>query len=88
MSADVSGPKGAGITPEHVAQHGLTRDEYARILTLIGREPSLTELGIFSAMWNEHCSYKSSRISSQTAADRRPLGDPGPWRKCRRDLHR
>src|SRR6201991_230982 len=50
------------ITPELVAQHGLKPDEYARILSLIGREPTFTELGIFSAMWNEHCSYKSSRL--------------------------
>ena len=50
------------ITPKLVADHGLKPDEYQRILDLIGREPSFTELGIFSAMWNEHCSYKSSRI--------------------------
>ncbi len=49
------------ITPELVAEHGLKPDEYQRILDLIGREPTLTELGIFSAMWNEHCSYKSSK---------------------------
>jgi len=50
------------ITPDLVAAHGLKPDEYERILALIGRAPSFTELGIFSAMWNEHCSYKSSRI--------------------------
>ena len=49
------------ITPELVAAHGLKPDEYDRMLALIGREPTLTELGIFSAMWNEHCSYKSSK---------------------------
>ncbi|MAU96054.1 MAG: phosphoribosylformylglycinamidine synthase II [Fulvimarina sp.] len=49
------------ITPELVAAHGLKPDEYERVLALIGREPTLTELGIFSAMWNEHCSYKSSK---------------------------
>ncbi|ATN34613.1 phosphoribosylformylglycinamidine synthase II [Rhizobium sp. ACO-34A] len=49
------------ITPELAAAHGLKPDEYDRILQLIGREPSFTELGIFSAMWNEHCSYKSSK---------------------------
>ncbi len=49
------------ITPDLIAAHGLKPDEYQRILTLIGREPSFTELGIFSAMWNEHCSYKSSK---------------------------
>ncbi|MCL6229851.1 phosphoribosylformylglycinamidine synthase subunit PurL [Bartonella bilalgolemii] len=49
------------ITPELIANHGLKTDEYQRILKLIGREPTFTELGIFSAMWNEHCSYKSSK---------------------------
>jgi phosphoribosylformylglycinamidine synthase subunit PurL len=49
------------ISPEIVAEHGLTSDEYARVLKIMGREPSLTELGIFSVMWSEHCSYKSSR---------------------------
>ncbi|MDB6176942.1 phosphoribosylformylglycinamidine synthase subunit PurL [Paracoccus sp. Z330] len=49
------------ITPELIAAHGLKPDEYDRILDIIGREPSFTELGIFSAMWNEHCSYKSSK---------------------------
>ncbi|MGP2492098.1 phosphoribosylformylglycinamidine synthase subunit PurL [Mesorhizobium sp. PUT5] len=49
------------ITPDLVAAHGLKPDEYQRILDLIGREPTFTELGIFSAMWNEHCSYKSSK---------------------------
>ncbi|MBB5072977.1 phosphoribosylformylglycinamidine synthase [Bartonella callosciuri] len=49
------------ITPELITQHGLKNDEYQHILTLIGREPTFTELGIFSAMWNEHCSYKSSK---------------------------
>ena len=49
------------ITPDLVAAHGLTEDEYARVLEICGREPTFTELGIFSAMWNEHCSYKSSK---------------------------
>ena len=49
------------VTPELIAAHGLKPDEYDRILQIIGREPSFTELGIFSAMWNEHCSYKSSK---------------------------
>jgi len=51
----------ARITPTVIAAHGLRPDEYDRILALIGREPTMTELGIFSAMWNEHCSYKSSK---------------------------
>ncbi|MGV8936797.1 MAG: phosphoribosylformylglycinamidine synthase subunit PurL [Allorhizobium sp.] len=54
-------PNSTQITPELVAAHGLKPDEYQRILDLIGREPTYTELGIFSAMWNEHCSYKSSK---------------------------
>ncbi|MFL6743569.1 MAG: hypothetical protein ACJ8E3_06385, partial [Sphingomicrobium sp.] len=43
------------ITPEMVAEHGLSDDEYARILKALGREPNLVELGIFSVMWSEHC---------------------------------
>ena len=50
------------ITPEIVAQHNLTAEEYEKILKIMGREPSMTELGIFSVMWSEHCSYKSSRV--------------------------
>src|SRR5688572_15953795 len=50
------------ITPELVAEHGLTPAEYRRLLDILGRAPSLTELGIFSVMWSEHCSYKSSRV--------------------------
>ena len=50
------------ITPELIDAHGLKPDEYATILEIIGREPTFTELGIFSAMWNEHCSYKSSKL--------------------------
>lgn len=50
------------ITPEIVEQHGFTKEEYAKVLEIMGREPSMTELGIFSVMWSEHCSYKSSKI--------------------------
>ena len=50
------------ITPELVAEHGLTPEEYKRVEDVLGREPNITELGIFSVMWSEHCSYKSSRI--------------------------
>ena len=60
-------------TAEVIAAHGLKPDEYQRILNLIGREPSMTELGIFSAMWNEHCSYKSSKIWLKTL----PTEGPG-----------
>jgi phosphoribosylformylglycinamidine synthase subunit PurL len=58
MKSAAAEPK---ITPELIAQHGLKPDEYARFISLLGREPSFTELGICSAMWNEHCSYKSSK---------------------------
>ncbi len=50
------------ITPEIIAQHGLTTEEYEKIERIMGREPNITELGVFSVMWSEHCSYKSSRI--------------------------
>jgi phosphoribosylformylglycinamidine synthase subunit PurL len=50
------------ITPQIIAEHGFSEDEYARVLAAMGREPNITELGIFSVMWSEHCSYKSSRI--------------------------
>jgi len=55
-------PTPAKITPELLKQHSITSDEYTRIEKLMGRTPSLTELGIFSVMWSEHCSYKSSRV--------------------------
>ena len=50
------------ISKDVIKSHGLTEDEYARILKILGREPGIVELGIFSVMWSEHCSYKSSRI--------------------------
>ncbi len=53
---------GSSLTPEIVAQHGLTAEEFARACRILGRAPNLTELGIFSVMWSEHCSYKSSKI--------------------------
>src|SRR5216683_803060 len=66
------------ITPELVASHGLKPDEYERILKLIGRVPSFTELGIFSAMWNEHCSYKSSRLHLKGLPTKAPWVIQGP----------
>ncbi|MPL95493.1 Phosphoribosylformylglycinamidine synthase subunit PurL [bioreactor metagenome] len=66
------------ITPEIVAAHGLKPDEYQRILEIIGREPSFTELGIFSAMWNEHCSYKSSKKWLRTLPTEGPQVICGP----------
>jgi phosphoribosylformylglycinamidine synthase II len=59
-------------------RHGLTRDEYARIVDRLGREPNLTELGIFSVMWSEHCSYKSSRIHLKTLPTEGPRVLQGP----------
>ena len=50
------------ITPELVRDHGLTEEEYARIRAILGREPNITELGVFSVMWSEHCSYKNTRL--------------------------
>ncbi len=66
------------ITPELVAQHGLKPDEYQRILQLIGRAPTFTELGVFSAMWNEHCSYKSSRLHLKKLPTKAPWVIQGP----------
>ncbi|MFP4043792.1 MAG: phosphoribosylformylglycinamidine synthase subunit PurL, partial [Rhodosalinus sp.] len=66
------------ITPELVEAHGLRPEEYAHILRLLNREPSFTELGIFSAMWNEHCSYKSSRKWLRTLPTTGPQVICGP----------
>ncbi len=66
------------VTPSLVAEHGLKPDEYQRILKLIGRTPTLTELGIFSAMWNEHCSYKSSRLHLKKLPTSAPWVIQGP----------
>ncbi len=66
------------ITPELVAAHGLKPDEYERLLGIIGRVPSFTELGIFSAMWNEHCSYKSSKKWLRTLPTTGPQVICGP----------
>ena len=54
--------KQEGLTPDIIAEHGLSPDEYQRLVAALGREPRLTELGIFSVMWSEHCSYKSSKV--------------------------
>ncbi|MBL8579535.1 MAG: phosphoribosylformylglycinamidine synthase subunit PurL [Mesorhizobium sp.] len=71
--------KTVAITPELIKAHGLKPDEYQRILDLIGREPSFTELGIFSAMWNEHCSYKSSKkwLRTLPTSGERVIQGPG-----------
>ena len=69
----------ATTTDELIEQHGLTRDEYQRILETLGREPTLTELGVYSVMWSEHCSYKSSRVHLKTlpTSGKRVLQGPG-----------
>jgi phosphoribosylformylglycinamidine synthase subunit PurL len=64
------------ITPDIVAEHGLSPEEYDRILKALGREPNLVELGIFSVMWSEHCSYKSSRVHLKK------LPTQAPWVIC------
>src|SRR3546814_14773625 len=66
----------SAITPEIVADHGLSPEEYDRVLNAIGREPNLVELGIFSVLWSEHCSYKSSRIHLKN------LPTEAPWVIC------
>ncbi len=64
------------VTPELAAEHGLTADEFARAVEILGRTPNLTELGIFSVMWSEHCSYKSSKKWLRT------LPTEAPWVIC------
>jgi phosphoribosylformylglycinamidine synthase II len=66
------------ITPELIESHGLKPDEYANILRILNREPTFTELGIFSAMWNEHCSYKSSKKWLRTLPTSGPQVICGP----------
>jgi len=66
------------ITPDMVAEHGLSPEEYDRILNALGREPNLVELGIFSVMWSEHCSYKSSRVHLKKLPTSAPWVIQGP----------
>jgi len=73
MSAAIS-----KITPNTIAEHGLTKEEYDLILEIMGREPSMTELGIFSVMWSEHCSYKSSRVHLKKLPTKAPWVIQGP----------
>ena len=68
----------AAFTPEVIALHQLTEDEYQKIVSLLGREPSYTELGVFSVMWSEHCSYKSSRIHLRKLPTKGKLVVQGP----------
>jgi phosphoribosylformylglycinamidine synthase len=66
------------MTPELLVQHSITPDEYERILAALGRVPSLTELGIYSVMWSEHCSYKSSRVHLKRLPTKSDLVVQGP----------
>ena len=66
------------ITKQTVAEHGLAPEEYDRILKALGREPNLLELGIFSVMWSEHCSYKSSRVHLKKLPTEAPWVIQGP----------
>ncbi|MGZ4818651.1 MAG: phosphoribosylformylglycinamidine synthase subunit PurL [Terriglobales bacterium] len=72
-------PTESAVTPEVVSEHNLTPDEYQKILALLGRAPTITELGIFSVMWSEHCSYKSSRVHLKRlpTRSRRVVQGPG-----------
>jgi phosphoribosylformylglycinamidine synthase subunit PurL len=66
------------VTPEIAAEHGVTKDEYVRIQKILGRDPNITELGIFSVMWSEHCSYKSSKVHLKRLPTRGKLVVQGP----------
>src|SRR5579884_2278415 len=69
---------GSNVTPELAAEHGLSREEFDRAVAILGRVPNLTELGIFSVMWSEHCSYKSSKIWLKTLPTEGPQVICGP----------
>src|ERR1051326_3242711 len=66
------------VTEELLTQHNLTESEYRKIVEILGREPTITELGIFSVMWSEHCSYKSSRVHLRRLPTRSRRGVQGP----------
>src|SRR6266852_3732270 len=66
------------VTPDIAAEHGVTKDEYARMQKILGRDPNINELGIFSVMWSEHCSYKSSKKWLKTLPTEAPHVICGP----------
>jgi len=66
------------VTPQVAAEHGLSADEYARVQKILGRDPNITELGIFSVMWSEHCSYKSSKVHLKRLPTKGPQVVQGP----------
>ena len=77
-TATAAHPDTPDVTPEMVAEHGLTPEEYERILAALGRTPNLTELGIYSVMWSEHCSYKSSKVHLKKLPTAAPWVIQGP----------
>jgi len=77
-ASSASVPAPVEITPQLLAQHSITPDEYSRIFAALGRVPSLTELGIYSVMWSEHCSYKSSRVHLKRLPTKSELVVQGP----------
>ena len=76
------------VTPELVKQHGLELDEFERIKKILGRDPNFTELGIFSVMWSEHCSYKNSRRELKKFPTTGPNILESRRGKCRRGGYR
>ena len=70
--------KEPAITPQLAAEHGIKPDEFAHMLKILGRDPTFTELGIFSVMWSEHCSYKSSRLHLKKLPTSAPWVIQGP----------
>ncbi|HEX7091440.1 MAG TPA: phosphoribosylformylglycinamidine synthase subunit PurL [Longimicrobiales bacterium] len=78
LTAPAPRPGDPPITPALVEEHGLTPEEYARILQILGREPTYTELGVFSALWSEHCGYKNSKALLRTLPTEAPWVLQGP----------
>ncbi|MEO6331727.1 MAG: phosphoribosylformylglycinamidine synthase II, partial [Gemmatimonadaceae bacterium] len=78
MSKVAPRPGDPRITPALVAEHGLNEDEFKRLVDMLGREPTFTELGIISALWSEHCSYKHSRALLKTLPTEGPQVLQGP----------
>jgi len=78
MTPQIKWNNNVNITPALVKEHGLSDDEYALCLKILGRTPTLTELGIFSVMWSEHCSYKSSKLHLKTLPTKAPWVIHGP----------
>ncbi len=71
-------PRGSSLSPEIISAHGLSKEEYEKIIKMLGREPNYPELGVFSVMWSEHCSYKSSRTLLKLLPTEGPRVIQGP----------